>query len=54
LLPIVVGVLIYFINPDYVLFHFRDPIGRVGLGFAVLLQVIGLLIVRRIVKMKVQ
>jgi tight adherence protein B len=53
LLPLVVGVLIYFIDPEYVLFHFKDPIGRVGLGFAVVLQIVGLLIVRRIVKMRV-
>jgi len=53
LLPIVVGVVVYMLNPEYISFHFKDPVGRVLLGFAAVLQVIGLLIVRRIVKMKV-
>lgn len=53
LLPLVVGLVVYFLNPDYISFHFRDPVGRVFLGFAIVLQITGLLIVRRIVKMKV-
>jgi tight adherence protein B len=53
LLPLVVGVVVYMLNPEYISFHFKDPVGRVLLGFAVILQIIGLLIVRRIVKMRV-
>jgi len=53
LLPLVVGVVVYMLNPEYISFHFKDPVGRVGLGLAVVLQITGLLIVRRIVKMKV-
>ncbi len=53
LLPIVIGVVVYMLNPEYISFHFNDPVGRVLLGFAGVLQITGLLIVRRIVKMKV-
>jgi tight adherence protein B len=53
LLPLAIGVVVYMLNPEYISFHFTDPIGRVLLGFAVVLQIVGLLIVRRIVKMKV-
>jgi len=53
LLPLVIGVVVYMLNPEYISFHYTDPVGRVLLGFAVVLQITGLLIVRRIVKMKV-
>ena len=54
LLPVGIGFIIYVINPDYVMFHFRDPVGRVVFGVAVLLQILGFLAIRKIVRMKVQ
>ena len=53
ILPIAIGLIIYAINPEYIKFLFTDKAGRVMLGFAVFLEIMGYLTVRRIVGMKV-
>jgi tight adherence protein B len=52
-IPIGVAVLMFYTNPDYVKFFFTDEIGNIMLGAAVLLQVIGYLIIKQIVKIEV-
>ena len=52
-IPIGVAVLMFYSNPDYVKFFFTDEIGNIMLGSAILLQIIGYLIIRQIVKIEV-
>jgi tight adherence protein B len=52
-IPIAVGVLMFYVNPDYVRFFFTDDVGRIMLLCAIVLQVIGYLIIKKIVKIEV-
>jgi tight adherence protein B len=52
-LPVAIGLIIYTMNPEYIKFLFVDPAGRLLLGFAVVLEILGFLTIRRIVGMKV-
>jgi tight adherence protein B len=52
-IPIAVAVLMFYTNPDYVKFFFTDEIGNYMLGGAVFLQVVGYLIMRKIVNIEV-
>jgi len=54
LLPAAIGFIIYLISPEYIMFHFQDPVGRIILGVAVILQTLGFFVIRKIVRMKVQ
>jgi tight adherence protein B len=52
-IPIAVAVLMFYTNPDYVKFFFTDDVGNIMLGVAVGLQVIGYLIMKKIVNIEV-
>jgi tight adherence protein B len=52
-IPIGVGVLMFFANPDYVKFFFTEEIGNMMLGGAIGLQIIGYLIIKKIVRIEV-
>jgi tight adherence protein B len=52
-IPIAVAVLMFFANPDYVKFFFLDDLGNMMLGSGVALQVIGYLVIRKIVAIEV-
>ena len=52
-IPIGVGVIMFYTNPDYIRFFFLDDTGNIMLGAAVLLQIIGYGIIRQIVKIEV-
>jgi tight adherence protein B len=52
-IPLGVGVLMFYVNPDYVHFFFLDDVGQMMLGGAILLQFIGYMIIRQIVKIEV-
>jgi tight adherence protein B len=52
-LPVVMAALIYFVAPEYLKGLVVDPIGRVLIVAAVSLQVIGFLVIRRIINIKV-
>jgi len=43
----------FFTNPDYVKFFFTDEIGKLMLGAAIFLQVVGYLIMKKIVSIEV-
>jgi tight adherence protein B len=51
-LPIAVGGLLYFLNPEYLLPLYEDPVGRVVTGIGVGLALIGLVITQRMVTPK--
>jgi tight adherence protein B len=53
LIPIAVAVLMFYTNPDYVKFFFTDDVGNIMLGSAVFLQVVGYLIMKKIVNIEV-
>lgn len=53
LIPVGVAVLMFFVNPDYVTFFFADSVGNIMLGAAVLMQVLGYLVIKRIVSIEV-
>lgn len=52
-LPIIMGVLIYMLNPQYMSILFENPIGRFLIAGALVLQVIGFIVIRRIVDIEV-
>ncbi len=53
LIPVGVAVLLFWANPEYVRFFFMDEVGNYMLGGAVLLQVLGYLIMQKIVNIEV-
>jgi tight adherence protein B len=52
-IPIGVALLMFWVNPDYVRFFFTDEIGNYMMGAAILLQIIGYLIMQKIVSIDV-
>jgi len=52
-IPIAVALISWFTNPDYVKFFFTDDVGHIMLGGAVGLQLVGYLIMRKIVNIEV-
>lgn len=53
LIPVTVGVLMFYTNPDYAKFFFTDDVGKIMLASAVALQIIGYLVMQKIVKIEV-
>ncbi len=52
-IPVGVALLMFYVNPSYVSFFVDDEIGNIMVGVAVSLQVIGYLIIRKIVTIEV-
>ncbi|MBI1897666.1 MAG: type II secretion system F family protein [Acidobacteria bacterium] len=52
-IPIVVAILMFFTNPDYVKFFFLDETGNIMAGVAVALQLLGYLCIKKIVAIEV-
>jgi tight adherence protein B len=52
-IPIGVGVLMFYVNPDYVRFFFTDETGQAMLGAAIGLQIIGYGVIKKIVQIEV-
>ncbi|HEV1284063.1 MAG TPA: type II secretion system F family protein [Bryobacteraceae bacterium] len=52
-IPAAVAVLMFYTNPDYVKFFFKDETGNIMLGAAVFLQLVGYLIMKKIVNIEV-
>ena len=52
-IPIGVALMMFYVNPSYVSFFLDDELGNSMLGAAVLLQVIGYMIIRKIVSIEV-
>jgi tight adherence protein B len=52
-IPLGVGVLTFFVNPADARFFMEDPVGNYLAGGAILLQIVGYLIIRKIVSIEV-
>jgi tight adherence protein B len=52
-LPILVGVLIYALNSEYMSILFEEPIGRAMIALAIFLQLVGFFFIRRIVDIEI-
>ena len=52
-LPFVLLVAVYKLNPDYIMVLFKDPVGKQMLAVAAFMQVLGALMIRKIVNIKV-
>jgi tight adherence protein B len=53
LLPFVIGGAIYFMNPKFILVLFTDPIGHVLLMAGGIMMILGILVIRKIIEIKV-
>jgi tight adherence protein B len=52
-LPVAVGCILFMLNPDYMMTLFRDPVGRLALAVAAVLQTTGYLWIRNIVNIDI-
>jgi len=52
-LPFVLFLAVYQLNPTYLMTLFTDPLGKQMLGIAVFMQILGALVIRKIVNIKV-
>jgi tight adherence protein B len=52
-LPIIVGILIYMLNPPYMKLLFTHPIGKLLVFLAVVMQVVGFLWIRKIIDIEI-
>jgi tight adherence protein B len=52
-LPLVLFITVYQLNPKYISMLFTDPLGKKMLAFAVVMQVFGALVIRKIINIKV-
>ena len=52
-LPVLLFFAVYYLNPDYVMILFTDSMGTKMLAVAVFLQIVGALVIRKIVNIKV-
>jgi len=52
-LPVGLGILLYAINPSYITLLFTNPIGRIMIVMAVIGEIIGALVIRKIVTIEV-
>jgi len=52
-IPMAVAILMFYTNPDYVKFFFKDDTGNIMLGAALFLQLVGYLIMKKIVNIEV-
>lgn len=52
-LPIALFFAVYYMNPNYVMLLFTDPLGRKMIGVAAFLQVLGAITIKKIVNIKV-
>jgi tight adherence protein B len=53
LIPVGVALMMFYVNPGYVNFFIEDEAGNIMLGIAIVLQIIGYLIIRKIVSIEV-
>jgi tight adherence protein B len=53
-LPMGLGFIISWLNPDYIMLLFRDPLGQYMIAAALTLQIIGFFVIRKIVRIKIE
>jgi len=52
-LPIALFFVVYYLNPEYMMLLFTDPMGREMILYAVVLQIMGALAIKKIIEIKV-
>ena len=52
-IPLAVGIIMFYVNPEYAKFFFLDDVGNIMLVAAITLQVIGYIVIKQIVKIEV-
>ena len=52
-LPIALFFAVYYLNPDYIMLLFTDPLGRKMIATAIVLQILGAVCIKKIVNIKV-
>jgi tight adherence protein B len=52
-LPIVVALAVTFLNPDYMSVLWKDPRGHYLIALALVMQITGMLVVRKILKIQI-
>ena len=52
-LPIALFLVVYYMNPDYVMMLFEEELGKQRLLYAVVLQIIGAFVIKKIVNIKI-
>lgn len=50
LLPVLTGIMLYLLNPSYIMILFTDPTGKVFFSSAVIMLILGMLAIRAIIK----
>lgn len=53
LLPVALGFAIYMLNPSYITVLFTEPLGMMMLGASVIMQMIGIMFIRKIIRIEV-
>lgn len=52
-LPVVIGIVIYFINPEYMVSFFTNMIGRILIAVGIVLGIIGFILINKLTKIEV-
>ena len=52
-IPFVVALALYFLNPGYIQILFTDPLGKVLITLALLMMIIGILVMKRMIQIRV-
>ena len=52
-LPVVLFFVVYALNPEYVMLLFTEPMGKKMLAGAIVMQVLGAVVIRRIINIKI-
>jgi tight adherence protein B len=52
-LPFIIFSILYMLNPQYMSILFTDPIGKILIGVAITMQLMGFLWIRKIIKIEI-
>jgi len=52
-LPICLFLVVYYMNPEYVMLLFKEPLGKQMLAYAIVMQLIGAYVIKKIVNIKI-
>lgn len=52
-LPIALFLVVYYMNPDYVMMLFTEPLGKQMLAYAIVMQLIGAIVIKKIVNIRI-
>jgi tight adherence protein B len=52
-LPFFVLIVLYFMNPTYLSVLFDEPVGRIVVGIALSMMVVGIIVIKKVINIKV-